>query len=495
MLSRNPIAVEGVNRSEGRNWNWLALVFAILSMLAGGALAYLVGKTGLFSLLIISIMILILLAVIRPELALYGLLFVVYTNLSNVLIYQHGLPSITQPLVGIVFGIILIRAAVFKDRFHGWRSFALLAVVYGLIGTIALLIAADYESLLFTSQDYLKDVFIGLEVILLLRTPTHLRRAIWILLITGLLMGCITYYQQVTDTLDNSYWGFGASKLDTNSGLRLGGPVGDPNTYAQIMAVLIPLALERLWNEKRPYLRLLALVILFLCGYAVIFSYSRGGFVAVVLSLLFLAIRRPPRPAVAAGILGVFIFVFQLFPESYTDRLSTLLYFLPTSEKSVLQERSFQGRSSENLAATMIFKDHPLIGVGAGNFNAHYQSYSRRLGIDPRRDPRSAHSLYLEVAAERGLLGLAVFFVIVSSAYWSLWRAEKRYLLLGMKEFADLTVALSAGLTAYLAAGFFLHDAFIRYFWVLIGLAWAATSISIVVKTHVSSQHSGELLQ
>jgi hypothetical protein len=28
-----------------------------------------------------------------------------------------------------------------------------------------------------------------------------------------------------------------------------------------------------------------------------VYTYSRGGFLAVILSLLYMAIRRPPRPA------------------------------------------------------------------------------------------------------------------------------------------------------------------------------------------------------
>ena len=491
MFSSNSLTVRDANQIKNKNGNWWIIGFAILSLLIGAAVAYLVGKTGLLSILITSIVVLILIAVIYPELALFGLLFVVYINLSDVLINYHGLPSIAKPLVGIVFGVILIRAAVFKDHFRGWQSFVFLAVTYGLIGVVPMLIATDYAGVSLSLQDYLKDVFIGLEIILLIRTPKNLRQAIWILLIAGLLMGCLTFYQQFTNTLDNSYWGFGASKLDSTSGLRLAGPIGDPNTYAQIMAVLIPLALERIWNEKKTLLRFLALLIVFLCGFTVIFTYSRGGFLAVIFSLLFIAIRRPPRPTLALAMAGILIIIFQTLPQSYLARIATLFDFLPNSQQSALQDRSFRGRSSENLVAVMMFLDHPLIGVGAGNFNVHYQDYSRRLGIDPRRDPRSAHSLYLEVASERGVIGLIVFAVIVGSAYWGLWRAEKRYLSVGMKDFADLTVALSSGLTAYLAASLFLHDSFIRYFWVLIGIAWAAAWVA--QDAHQSSASSGIL--
>jgi O-antigen ligase len=476
MFSHNSLAAESLDRTKTRHWLFPAS--AILALLVGIAIAYLVGNTGFLSILIVLITVLVLIAVLYPELALFGLLLVVYVNLSDVLINYHGLPSIAKPVVGIVFGIILIRATAFKDRFYGWKSYVLLTILYGLIGVLPMLIEADYEGLSASAQDYLKDVFIGLEVVLLLRTPRNLRQAVWLLLFAGLLMGSLTFYQQVTNTLEDPYWGFGITRPDTTYGLRIAGPMWDPNTYAQIMAVLIPLALERFLNERKPLLRLLALLVLFLCGFAAVYTYSRGGFLAVIACLLYLFIRRPPRPALTAGLVGLLLIVFQLLPKPYVERISTLFYFLPSSQESALQDRAFRGRSSENLVATMMFKDHLLIGVGAGNFNANYQDYSRKLGIDPRRDERSAHSLYLEVASERGLLGLAAFFIIISFAYWSLWQAEKTYLLLGMQSYADMTVALAGGLTAYLTAALFLHDSYIRYFFVLIGIAWAAASIA-----------------
>jgi O-antigen ligase len=51
----------------------------------------------------------------------------------------------------------------------------------------------------------------------------------------------------------------------------------------------------------------------------------------------------------------------------------------------------------------MMVGDHPLLGVGSGNYEVHYPSYARVVALDGRREERAAHSLYLEVAAENGL--------------------------------------------------------------------------------------------
>ncbi|WP_410964468.1 O-antigen ligase family protein, partial [Salmonella sp. SAL4447] len=68
----------------------------------------------------------------------------------------------------------------------------------------------------------------------------------------------------------------------------------------------------------------------------------------------------------------------------------------------------------------------PLLGVGPGNYQHNFQTYSRRLDLWPRQEDRQAHSLYLEIAAERGVIGLAGFALLalfVGSRGWIASRA------------------------------------------------------------------------
>ena len=125
-----------------------------------------------------------------------------------------------------------------------------------------------------------------------------------------------------------------------------------------------------------------------------------------------------------------------------------------------------------------MFLEHPVIGVGIGNYNTNYLQYSRELGMDPRNQTRSAHSLYLELLAERGLVGFLTFAFIVYLAYRSLFSAKKELSSHGLHELAALYGALGIGLAAYFVAALFLHDAYIRYFWILIGLVWSAPAVT-----------------
>ncbi|MEW5829398.1 MAG: hypothetical protein AB1846_10950, partial [Chloroflexota bacterium] len=94
--------------------------------------------------------------------------------------------------------------------------------------------------------------------------------------------------------------------------------------------------------------------------------------------------------------------------------------------------------------------------------------------IDPRREGRSAHNLYLEIAAERGILGLLLFGSIVALTLAQTFKAEKLFKELGNKSQADLSALLGISILTYLITAIFLHDAFPRFFWVIVGLAWSA---------------------
>ena len=84
--------------------------------------------------------------------------------------------------------------------------------------------------------------------------------------------------------------------------------------------------------------------------------------------------------------------------------------------------------------------------------------------------------MYLEIAAESGLLGLSVFLTIIAWLLRSLWRARHRLVAVDAQD-ADLAAALWLGLLAYLCTGVFLHLSYQRYYWFLVALAGAAVHV------------------
>jgi putative inorganic carbon (HCO3(-)) transporter len=91
---------------------------------------------------------------------------------------------------------------------------------------------------------------------------------------------------------------------------------------------------------------------------------------------------------------------------------------------------------------------------------------------------RAAHSLYLEVLAERGLVGFAWFTAILASVALGVRRAMASAGAAGLESLHGRYVCLGVGVAGYFTAMLFLHESYPRMMWMLIALAIALPRIA-----------------
>jgi O-antigen ligase len=196
------------------------------------------------------------------------------------------------------------------------------------------------------------------------------------------------------------------------------------------------------------------------------------------------------RPTQLAGAVAIFAVALALNP-SYVQRLTgtSLSGIAAPAGSTVAADTAARGRLTENLAAWQVFADHPLFGVGPRGFPLYYQEYAGRIGIEVHQRERSgpdagrapqreAHNIALGTAADLGVVGLALFVVVIGLAFRGLLRARRHWLSQQRPELADVAGALVVALTGYLVAGVFLSLAFERYLWLLLAMAGAAFALS-----------------
>lgn len=415
----------------------------------------------------------------------WGLLvlgFITFTRFSDVMVHVHGLPSIAKPLVTLLEVGVFARWFFKRQPPRGWARPTILLLAYGVARAASLLYADDFGAAQGALIDYLKDVVIAILFVMIMQRGITLRRVHWALIWAGIFMGTISSVQYLGGMLDRTFYGFGMAEIQHIVGrslsYRMTGPVGDPNFYAQFLLPLVPLAFERLWNEKKWWLRLLAFWGLAATLGAIVFTFSRGALVALGIMIGLTLLRHPPRPKHLVIAALVLLPVLGALPPSYMDRMRTLVDFLPGADSDPSSEVSFRGRTSELFVGWLMFKDHPLLGVGLHNYPAHYQSYSRGLGLDSRAEPRAPHSLYVEIGAELGLLGVSLFGLLLWSVFRGMHRAREELEAAGWHDYAAMVEALSLGIIGYLAAAIFLHAAYPRVMWVLVGIALGTKQVA-----------------
>jgi putative inorganic carbon (HCO3(-)) transporter len=460
---------------------WLSILFLVIASVSGVAIAVIIWQFGWIGLLAAPSLFFLLAILLRPELGLAAFIFIILIQLTPVINkYYPGLPSPAIPLLGMLVFLILWRIVIYGDRPEGWKRASVILVVMA-FWLLSVLVADDSVLALTKFQKFTENAILALVIVFFIQRPSSLRNVVWALLAAGLLMATISVFQNLTSTFDNNYWGFGEWDQSVTAGVtnhRATGPYGNPNAYAQVLVMLVPLALDRLWHERELGFRLLAGWASIVCILTIFFTYSRNGFVTLLFTIGLLFIMRRPKVLSLAVMIVLAFVVIQFLPISYTERITTLFQFTSSSSPQRISDISFRGRLSENIAAWRMFQDNPLFGVGLDNFQVNYQSYSRQIGLDERRVERTPASFYLELLSEQGLIGTLVFMLFMVIVFRNLWKAWRTFQFLGMKNEEYMTLAFLSGLAGYMLFYISKNSAYPNVFWVLLGIAFSIAQVA-----------------
>jgi O-antigen ligase len=248
---------------------------------------------------------------------------------------------------------------------------------------------------------------------------------------------------------------------------RLSGAEGNANETAAALVAggALAGALAASWRGH-PVLRWLAAIGVPLCGYAILLTLSRGGLVALgaaLIAAVFVAGRW--RPVVLGG--------------AVITAVGAVMYFAvfapPMARQRVTQLEGGTGRVDIWKVGWRMVESNPLHGVGAGNFQNSSVHFLLQPGAVARSDfivdtPKAAHNTYLEVLAELGVVGLALFLIILGFSLTTTVKAIRAFRQRGDPQMEIISRALFVALIGLLAACFFGSREFSKQLWMLMAL-------------------------
>jgi O-antigen ligase len=182
----------------------------------------------------------------------------------------------------------------------------------------------------------------------------------------------------------------------------------DPSLYGRHVVLGISLALVLVWYRKLGLLLTAGIVALLFAG--LFFSYSQSSFAAlfaVGLFLLAVAGDRPVRLAAA----GVAVLILATGAAYAADKVA-----------SASAQRVTSDRSRRIELTARVFAHHPLVGVGIGAQPRASQA------ISPNGGPPTlfvSHTTPLTVGAELGVIGLALYALLLGGAVRAFDRARR----------------------------------------------------------------------
>lgn len=473
------------------------IVVALVVMFGSAATIGLVAAEKSFFIVgaVVGLVLVTLVTMARPQAPTLAVLFILITNAAVIMVDFHGVPWIVGAATPVLLAIPLANYLIFERRPLIFDSVVPLLIVFTVVQMIGALFAIKtVEAVEKLTTFAVEGLGIYFLIINTVRSRRLVRYSVWAVIMGGLFLGVISTYQQFTGTFDNNYYGFAqASNAAFDTGetslqgdvqqIRLGGPLGQHNRYAQIMLMIAPLALFRLLGESSKMMRIFAAVSTIFILMGAVLTFSRGGAVGFLSTIVIMAFLRYINIKQVVAFVLVVLIVMQFFPQFGTRLMSlealTALFQGEESGGISQADGATQSRVTEMLAAAMMFADHPIVGVGPGMYRNYYLEYADEVGIRAQNQERQAHNLYLGLAAETGTLGMIVFSAILFTIFRNLTQMRK-YWQDKRPDEANIATGLVLALASYLATGMFLHFAFIRYFWLIVGLAGAACNVSRV---------------
>jgi O-antigen ligase len=218
--------------------------------------------------------------------------------------------------------------------------------------------------------------------------------------------------------------------------MRIGGTIGVPNVAGAYLSILLACAAAVLFTSIGRVYRWLAMSVLGFGSVALIFTFSRGAWIALIIAVFVICFsvwfRRGLSLKGPIALLVVGALLYMPFHSLISERILG-------DDKGSAEVRI----PLMKLAYRMI-ADNPVMGVGANNFAVAMDRY---LTPEFRHGWRfSVHNKYLLVLAETGVGGLLAYLAFLLGTLrtgWQCWKLQDHLL-------SPLALGLAAGVAGHM---------------------------------------------
>ncbi len=244
--------------------------------------------------------------------------------------------------------------------------------------------------------------------------------------------------------------------------IRSKGAAYGPNYFAIALLPFLGLAFGSIAAERRFLGKISVLLMTGSIATALLITYSRGGIIGFCVMMLLAILKARRKVVILISLLLIIGIGFQLAPPTIKKGIQERVLETEktvTSLDAAASTDSTKRRFLLARAAWKMFLDHPVLGVGIGNYYYKCRDYEP---IAPGR----AHTMYLEIMAELGIIGIFLFLGILWHTLVYLKRLLRR-----PYPVRNYAYGLAIGLWGFLVAALFLHAQNEKGLWFTIFMA------------------------
>lgn len=270
---------------------------------------------------------------------------------------------------------------------------------------------------------------------------------------------------------------FGLAKGSFSSGrFYIYGAMFDPNDIAYVLLSLLPLCLFYVVHKEGLLKKALAITTIGGSIVLILLTGSRAGIIGLItlfLLILFTKLERIRWFYKIAFLIALFTLFFL-----YEDKINIERYMTITEIESDYNVSDEFGRVQIWKRAYHLFLENPLIGVGVNCFPMALGYLRQELFLIP--EWQAAHNSYIQIITETGLIGFAIFLLLIISTLRNFLRIKN--LKTTTKEGAELKTIgglLYLGFIVHLITAFFLSQGYSMFFTLFFAFSAVLNNLSL----------------
>jgi len=239
--------------------------------------------------------------------------------------------------------------------------------------------------------------------------------------------------------------------------------LAENNAYGLALTMCLPLLFFLTHDESRKWLRVLYRVLFGASVISILLTYSRGDLLGVAVVITVITLRSRHKAIGAFLLATTALLVLSFAPAIWMDRMSNFM-------QGNLDE-SADMRFVSWTVAWRLSHDYPM----GGSFDAvpNVDVYKR---YQPRPLPANApssgpHSIYFQLLADQGFVGLGLFLLLIGTCLWTLFRtrlAARR--IASAAWLVPYNLMIETAILAFMISGAFLGVVYLDVIYQMIGL-------------------------
>jgi len=334
--------------------------------------------------------------------------------------------------------LLLVGAAALSIPFAVWRSGAVLQTI-----------------------ELIKNVILLVLIGALVDTNARMEKALWIM------VGLLAWFA------GSALVAYAHGQISFQEGLvraeGFNSMAGGPNELAGLILALLPFLIALLRSSQSFLLRLFLLA----CGgvslAALVLTGARAGMIGLAIMGTYYVLRSRHKVVWVLVCVSLACIIWMAMPQAYRDRYLTVKQYASGERLDPSNELRLRIWK----AGWRMFLDHPILGVGAGQFQTAYgTTYVGRQHVAWM----NPHNLLLQVVCELGIVGLGVFIYFLVQIVGQIRHLPVRLSNPLVELNYQVASACGAMLIALIAVSLVSHTLYRPYWYFLAGFAAANNS-------------------